>query len=160
MVKKLDETDLAILDILQANGRIKLQAVADQVGLTTSPVHDRMVRMERDGYIRRYGAVINKKMLGLDYRVILSVTLLGAEHADSFELQVTNFHEVELAYQLKDHRFLLFVTVKDEWAYAQFIIQKLRNTGLVSDFQTHILKKEFKSFATLTPRSLVFSFQL
>jgi len=148
MAKRIDQKDIDILNVLQANCRTKLRHLAAHAGLTKSPVYDRIVMLERDGYIRRYGAVINKDKFGLHYRAFVRVQLLPGS-AQGFEAMAADFHEVECAYQLSDDSFLLLVAVQDVRAYSRFITGRLQETGLVSDHQTWILKKELKAFAHL-----------
>ena len=59
MIEKLDRTDIQILKILQENGRITVKELAFKVHLSTTPVFERMKRLESEGYIQRYTAVLN-----------------------------------------------------------------------------------------------------
>jgi Lrp/AsnC family leucine-responsive transcriptional regulator len=63
---QLDEIDLKILEILQANGRIKRGDLADQVNLSIPAVSERMHKLEDHGYISGYHAVINNRKIGLE----------------------------------------------------------------------------------------------
>ena len=75
MIEKLDRTDIQILKILQENGRITVKELAFKVHLSTTPVFERMKRLESEGYIQRYTAVLNPAKLGRGFIVFCSVRL-------------------------------------------------------------------------------------
>ena len=60
----IDEIDARILDLLQADGRMSNAAIAEQVGLTTSTVFERIKKMEKRGIIQRYVAIVDPGLLG------------------------------------------------------------------------------------------------
>ncbi|MDD6020028.1 MAG: winged helix-turn-helix transcriptional regulator, partial [bacterium] len=59
----LDQTDLKILRILQQNARLTNKELAAQVNLSTTPVFERLKRLERNGYIKKYVAVLDAEKL-------------------------------------------------------------------------------------------------
>src|SRR5579862_6773559 len=63
-VRSLDRIDMLILNGLQANGRKSVAELAREVHLTTSPCHDRVQRLEQQGYIRGYAALLDPQALG------------------------------------------------------------------------------------------------
>jgi len=113
------------------------------LALTTSPVHDRILLLLRDGYIRNFKAVINRQHFGYHYRAFVRVETA----VENFEAAVATFHEVELAYRLKDNAFMLLVNTCNEKAYSQFVVNRLR--PLVSEFKTFPVGREIKTFARL-----------
>ena len=72
---ELDRTDRKILDILQRQGRISMTELAEQVGLSTSPVTERVKRMEREGVIMGYYARVSPEALGKTLLVFVEITL-------------------------------------------------------------------------------------
>jgi len=54
----LDSKDLAILKLLQANARATVKEIADKVGLSTTPVHERIKRLEEEGVITQYATLV------------------------------------------------------------------------------------------------------
>ena len=60
----IDEIDAKILDLLQADGRLANAAIAEQVGLTTSTVFERIKKLEKKGFIKRYVALVDPQKLG------------------------------------------------------------------------------------------------
>jgi Lrp/AsnC family leucine-responsive transcriptional regulator len=69
---KLDPLDLQLLDALQQNARSTYAELAEQVGLRTSAVHERVKRLEARGHIRRYAAQLDLKRLGLELTAFIS----------------------------------------------------------------------------------------
>jgi len=140
-MKRIDQKDITLLNILQKDARTKLRSLADSLALTTSPTHDRVLLLLRDGYIKNFKAVIDPQKFGYRYRAFVWVELLvDAE-------QLACFHEVELAYQLTGNTFMLLVNTKDAKAYSQFIVNHLRD--MVTDFKTYPVSREVKTFARL-----------
>ena len=71
----LDSKDLAILRLLQANARITVKEIADKVGLSTTPVHERIKRLEEDGVITQYATLVNPHKVKKGLTVICYVSL-------------------------------------------------------------------------------------
>jgi Lrp/AsnC family transcriptional regulator, leucine-responsive regulatory protein len=74
-IRNLDKIDLAILDALQKNARISNVNLAKQVNLSASPCLDRVKRLETEGYIERYSAILNANLLKLGLTAYVEVTL-------------------------------------------------------------------------------------
>ena len=71
----LDKIDMAILTIVQQDGRIAMKDLAERVGLSLTPCIERIKRMERDGVIMGYHAHVNPRALGLQILVFVEITL-------------------------------------------------------------------------------------
>lgn len=71
----LDETDLKLLRLLQDDARLTTKQLAARVNLSTTPVFERLKRLERDGYILKYVAVLDAEKLNLGFEVFCSVKL-------------------------------------------------------------------------------------
>ena len=56
----IDETDKKILRLLQTNAQLTLKDIANKINLSLTPVHDRVKRLEKEGFIERYATIINK----------------------------------------------------------------------------------------------------
>lgn len=84
-MKNLDKVDKLILIAIQNDGRISNVELSKRINLSPSPCLDRVKRLEKEGYIERYGAVLNPTKLGYDMFAYVSVTLDKTTN-DSFEL--------------------------------------------------------------------------
>ena len=80
----LDEIDLKILEILQKNGRIRRNDLAEAVGLSTPSASERLRKLEELGYITGYFAKVDPKRLGKDVTAFILVTVDSSKHYSSF----------------------------------------------------------------------------
>ncbi|MGB3466636.1 MAG: Lrp/AsnC family transcriptional regulator [Cyclobacteriaceae bacterium] len=138
---KLDETDIKILRYLQENGRYTTKSLADKLNLSTTPVFERVKKMEREGLIRQYVALLNERKIGLKQTVFISISL--KEHTrsylDKFIAEIDQYDEVLECYHVAgDYDFLLKVVVEDVEAYEKFILTKLSVISNIGKVQTHI----------------------
>lgn len=95
-VKSLDRIDLTILEVLQGNARISNVELAKKVNLSASPCLDRVKRLENDGYIKRYAAVLDAEKLNVGMSAFIQVTLdrTKADVFHKFKAEVVNIKEV------------------------------------------------------------------
>jgi len=95
-IRPLDKIDLAILDNLQKNSRISNVDLAKQVNLSASPCLDRVRRLEAEGYIERYGAVLNAAKLKFGLTAYVEVTLdkSTSDVFDSFAKKVQRIPQI------------------------------------------------------------------
>lgn len=154
---KLDETDLKILRYLQENGRYTTKALADKLNLSTTPVFERVKKMEKEGLIRQYVALLNERKIGLKQTVFISVGL--KEHTrsylDKFIAEVDQYDEVLECYHVAgDYDFLLKVVVQDVEAYEKFILTRLSVISNIGKVQTHIALSRKKHTTALSLNGL------
>ena len=71
----LDPTDRRILQLLQKDGKMKIKEIAAALQMTNTPVFERIKRLEKDGYIKGYTAIIDREKLGFKLTAFCSVTL-------------------------------------------------------------------------------------
>ncbi|MEM9848914.1 MAG: Lrp/AsnC family transcriptional regulator [Bacteroidota bacterium] len=134
----LDTTDWNILKLLQQNARMTIKEIAAQLNLSTTPIFDRMKRLEREKVIDRYVAIVDPKKIGKTLFVFAHISLKehGTAEVEAFVDQVTPFAEVLECYHIAgDADFVLKVVVDDVEAYNQFVLKKLslvKNVGKVT----------------------------
>ena len=73
--ENLDEIDIKILKLLQQNSRLTVKELAARVHLSPSPTFERQKRLEREGYIQRYGAIVDHHKLGHNVIVLCNIRL-------------------------------------------------------------------------------------
>lgn len=130
----LDDTDVKILNMLIANGRVSYTDIAKEVGMKPPSVIDRIKKMETDGIIYDYCARVNYKKLGFDVVAFIGVSIDNPVHIDNFETEIKNVDDdiVECCHVTGDFTLLLKVITKNTNTLAG-IIKKLRNfTGVVN----------------------------
>ncbi|MDH4461073.1 MAG: Lrp/AsnC family transcriptional regulator [Flectobacillus sp.] len=144
----LDNTDLRILQLLQSDALMTNKEIAAKLHLTTTPVHERIKRLENDGIIERYTAILNKTKLGRGLVVFVDVTLKqhAAEYLEQFEQDVLKLSEVVECYCISGGSdFLLKVLVKDMDDYKQFILFKLATLPNIGNAQSRFVVNDIKS---------------
>ena len=124
----LDSFDRAILALLQQDGRATNQEVADAIGLSPSPCLRRIRRLESDGLIKTYVALLDPEALGLSVTAFVRVRLDRQQDRvlEAFETAVTAFPEVMECYLMTGEAdYQLRVLVPSLGAFEDFLRQKL-----------------------------------
>lgn len=143
-----DAKDLAILKELQQNARISVREIAEKVGLSATPVHERIRRLETEGVIRQYTTLLNPEKLNKGLMVICYVSL--RQHDKNAGLKfIKSIHalaEIMECYSISgEFDFMLKVMARDMANYYDFHVNKLsqvENLGHVqSVFVMGIIKQ-------------------
>ena len=124
----LDSKDLAILHLLQKNARITVKEISDKMHLSTTPVHERIKRMEASGVIKQYATLVDHIKVKKGLMVICYVSL--KEHSKSagtkFIKLIHEVNEVIECYSISgEFDFMLKVVCEDMNAYYDFHVNKL-----------------------------------
>lgn len=125
---KLDKFDIAILEALQQDARISLQALSERVGLTSSPCWMRIKRMEEAGVIEGYSVRVNAAQIGLADTVIVQVTLNDHSDAALFEFgqALEQIPEVLEAFLVSgDYDYYVRIAVADTRDYERLLRERL-----------------------------------
>ncbi|MEM9937184.1 MAG: Lrp/AsnC family transcriptional regulator, partial [Bacteroidota bacterium] len=128
-----DETDLKILRLLQKEGNQTNKRIASLLGMTVTPIFERIKRLEREGLIGKYIALLNRRKLGFKQTVFIGLTLKGhtRNYLDRFVKTIDGFGEVLECHRISGNfDYLLKIVVQDVEAYETFILNKLT---LISD---------------------------
>ena len=113
-VRKLDETDRKIIEILQEDGRISMKDLGKLIGLTSPAVSERIKRLENCGIISGYKAVINPDALGRNIKAFIHISLPGSQsYAEFLENAKNDPRIVECHHITGDDCSLLKVLVSD-----------------------------------------------
>jgi Lrp/AsnC family transcriptional regulator, leucine-responsive regulatory protein len=143
----VDAIDRQIIAVLQLDGRISNQDLADRVGLSPSPCLRRVKALERDGVITGYRAVIDPRSVGRGFEVFVSAVLLRAEARtiQAFEDAVARVDEiVEVRRMMGTTDYLMRVVVADLEAYEQLYIEVLAALPGVERVATQLAMKTVK----------------
>lgn len=148
MPEHLDKLDREILNILETDAKTGAKTIAEQLGLTKTPVYERIKRLEKEGYIKNYVAILDTHKIEPSITVYSFVSLEAQKGSlmDDFLEKVGKFKEVTECYVVGgEFDFLLKVTVKNLDAYYNFAktkIASLPNIGAVkSAFVLNEVKK-------------------
>ncbi|MBQ5550250.1 MAG: Lrp/AsnC family transcriptional regulator [Bacteroidales bacterium] len=131
---KLDETDIKMLNVLQTNSDITTKELAAKVNLTPSPTFERQKRLEREGYIERYMAVVNPAKAGNGMMVLCNIRLKQHNQKNNRDFldAVQTIDEITECYNTSgDFDFQIKVYVRDMNDYQKFILEKLGNIDCI-----------------------------
>lgn len=141
----LDPLDLKILAALQKNCRLTLAELSEHVGLSQSPCLRRWRRLEEDGYITGYTALVNARKLGRKMMAFVEIKL--AMHSDEaiekFERVISQAPQVQECYLMTGQRdYFLRVLVDDLEDYDEFVKTVLRSVGNIGSMETAFALRE------------------
>ena len=148
----LDATDRRILTILQRDARIANTELADEIGLTPAPTLRRVRRLEEEGVIHRYVALLDPKLVNRDLMVMVRVTLdkQTKQGFEDFAEKMRARPEVLECYLcLGDTDYLLKVCVPDLDAYQNFLVEVLAAISGVRNTDSTIIVKQEKYTTSL-----------
>lgn len=147
MTEKLDETDLKILRTLQKNAKLTTKELADAVHLTPTPVFERQKRLERQGYIKKYVAILDPDKLNQSLQVFCKVKLKQINHeiADAFTRRIMRIPEVTECYNTSgNYDYLLKVRAADMKQYQEFVLNKLGEIESLASIESTFVMSEIK----------------
>jgi len=143
----MDSTDIRILQLLQHDARATSKEIADKLGKSVTAVYERIKRLEQEGYITGYVALVNKDLIGKHLAAYVTVQLTAHSQAAlrGFEREVVKFPEVMECYHLLGQLdFLLKVAIKDMSEYERFFMNKLSTLPNLGVVQTLFVMREGK----------------
>ena len=152
MPNSLDPIDCRIVAALQAAGRLTNLELAERVGLSPSPCLRRVKRLEREGYIEGYRAMLQRNRLGLGLTVFVSVKIGGHANveAEAFQESIVAMPEVVACHLVSGEAdYLLEVVVPDLERYQRFLVGKLLALPIVREVRSNIAIQTLKAGAPL-----------
>ena len=147
MTDVLDEIDIQLLKTLQKNAKLTTKELAEAVHLTPTPVFERQKRLERQGYIKRYIAVLDPELMGQGLLVFCKVKLKQINHelAEAFARRIQRTPEVTECYNTSgSFDYLLKVRTADMKHYQEFILNKLGNIENLASIESIFVMDEVK----------------
>jgi len=147
-MSELDETDIQLLKFLGENSNLTTKELAAKVNLSSSPVFERVKRLESNGYIQKYIALINAEKL--NYGLIVFCNIKLKQHDKSighqFVSDILRLKEVVECYNISgDFDFLLKVYAKDMKHYQDFVFNKLGSVKSIGSTHSTFVMCENKN---------------
>lgn len=147
----LDPTDRRILSVLQRKGRISNADLSEEVNLSPSACHRRVQRLEDEGYVREYVALLDMRKMGLPTLVFVEITLSGQadDLLDAFEKAVSRIPDVlECHLMAGTADYILKIVAEDTEDFARIHRQHLSRLPGVAQMQSSFaLRTVFKTTA-------------
>lgn len=149
-IEKLDKVDLQILRALQENARLTTKELAVKVCLSSTPVFERLKRLETNGYIKKYIAVLDAEKLNQGFMVFCKIKMerMSYDIASEFSEVISNIPEVTECYNISgSFDYLLKIYASDMKHYQSFILNVLGRiehlAALESVFVMDIIKHDY-----------------
>lgn len=146
-METLDKIDLQILRVLQENARLTTKELAARVSLSSTPVFERLKRLEANGYIKKYMAIVDAEKLHQGFIVFCKVkmTRLNRDIAQDFSRIVQGIPEVTECYNISgSYDYLLKIHAKDMKHYQAFILNVLGTIEHLSSLESVFVMDELK----------------
>lgn len=146
-IQTLDDIDIRILQELQQNSRLTNKELAARIHLSTTPTFERHRRLEREGYIKMYTAIIDADRIDRSFAVYCNVSFkqINREMADNFREIVSSWDEVTECYNVSgDCDFLMKVNVRGMKEYQEFILHKVGELDYIGRVQSVFVMETLK----------------
>lgn len=144
----LDATDRRIINLLEQDAKMTIKDIAANINMSTTPIFDRIKRLEQTGYIKGYTAIVDSNMMGFNLIAYCTVTLEThhKEHIQQFVCDVQELTEVIECYHIAGlFDYLLKIYAKDMNDYQLFITEKLASIKNIGKVQSSFVMTEIKS---------------
>ncbi|WP_234418179.1 Lrp/AsnC family transcriptional regulator [Aquimarina aquimarini] len=148
----MDKIDRSIIVLLQKDGKITIKEIAERLNLTTTPIFERVKKLEREGYIKSYKAILDRKKVGLQLMVFCNVTLNlhQTDYLKKFEKDIQQFPEVVECYHVAGmFDYLIKIYAENMEQYQDFLSNKLASLENISKVQSSFVMTEVKDFSYL-----------
>ncbi|GAL85598.1 AsnC family transcriptional regulator [Sporocytophaga myxococcoides] len=149
---ELDDLDIRLLKLLQKDATLTTKELANKLNLTPTPIHERVKRLERDGYIKKYVALLDNQKMNKGLVVFCNVTLKQHEKGigKKFVNDIVSLKEVTECYNVSgQYDFMLKVMVKDMPEYQNFIMNKLASIENIGSTHSVFVMGEIKDSTEL-----------
>lgn len=153
VIRDLDRIDRRILRMLQADGRISITDLAEQVGLSATPCSERVKRLERDGYITGYHARLSPQALGQSLLVFVEIRLSAKSGRifDEFKREVLKLPNVLECHLVSgDFDYLIKARIPEMNAYRRLLGDMLLALPGARESRSYVVMEEVKESLSLT----------
>lgn len=143
-----DELDKKILDLLQENARLSNKEIAEKIGLSTTPTYDRIKKLENEGVIEKYTAILNESKTGNEFTVFCLINLIDQSRKTFKEVEKILKSKPEIAsiYSVTGpYGYILKIVVKDIKAFNHFIVNDFSNIKQISKYESMVALDNIKN---------------
>lgn len=150
----LDGTDIRILTLLQAEGRVAVVDLAERVNLSATACHKRIAKLEEAGVIAGYGAAVSLRALGYQVEAFVAVSIdrQAKVTADTFKAEIAKLDGVRACYLLSgDTDFLLHVIATDLETYTRGVLNQIMTLPGAQAVRTSFVLDKLVSTTPLVP---------
>ncbi|TYB76435.1 Lrp/AsnC family transcriptional regulator [Bizionia myxarmorum] len=142
-----DVTDLKLLQFLQEDAKQTNKELSNKLNLSVTAVYERIRKLEREGVISQYVALVNKDKVDRSFVAFCHIKLVQhtQDNIVKFEREVTNLEEVSECYHISgDYDYLLKVIVQDMEDFREFMVKKLTSISHIGSTHSMFVINEVK----------------
>ncbi|MDR6158201.1 Lrp/AsnC family leucine-responsive transcriptional regulator [Chryseobacterium sp. SLBN-27] len=144
----LDKTDKKLLLFLQEDSKQTTKELAYKLGLSVTAVYERIRKLENNGVIAKYVAILDRHKIDRNFIVLCHVKLTQhkKEYVLQFEREIMNLHEVSECFHVSgDYDYILKIAVKDMEDYRNFMLSKLTTLQHIASTHSSFMISEVKN---------------
>lgn len=151
-MEELSNQEIELLRLLQRNSKFDISDLTERLNMSRTSVYDRIRKLENEGYIKEYVAIVDQRKIGLKFTVIVNVSLNSQriEYVDDFLGKISDLDEVMEAYVTGGiFDVVLKVVTKDPDSFNDFVTQKLSAIPHISKIQSSFVMRYIKQTSAL-----------
>lgn len=144
---KFDEIDKKLLTLLQSDSKQTNKELSNNLNLSVTAVYERIKKLEREGIIEKYVALVRKENINKSFVAFCNIKLVqhSQDYVMKFEKDVTKLKEVLECYHISgDYDYLLKVLVKDMEEFREFMVKKLTTINHIGSTHSTFMINEVK----------------
>ncbi len=148
MIPTLDATDINILRLLQQNSRLTTKELAAKINLSSTPTFERVKRLERDGFIKKYVAVLDAEKLNCGFVAFCYLKMKQHTYENSMRIMdaVRCIDEIAECYNVSgEYDFLLKIYVENMKAYQSFLLRILGDLDCIGSLNSSFVLGDVKN---------------
>lgn len=145
---ELDQIDLELVKMLQSDCKKTTKQYADALNLSKTAVYERIRRLERNGIVTQYVALVNKEKVNRNFTVLCHIRLVQhtKDNVLKFEREILKLDEVSECFHVGgDYDYILKINVEDMKSYREFMITKLTAINNIGNTQSSFVINEVKN---------------
>lgn len=149
----LDVIDKQLLDLLQHDSKQTNKELSHKLNLSITAIYERIKKLEREGVISKYVALVEKKKVDKAFVTFCSIKLLqhSKDYVVQFEREVAKLEEVLECYHISgDYDYLLKVIVSDMEAFREFMVKKLTTISHIGSTHSAFMINQVKHTTAIT----------
>ena len=146
-IMMFDNIDRKLLDYLQVDSKQTNKELSNKLNLSVTAVYERIKKLEREGYINKYVALVSKERVDKAFVAFCHIKLVqhSQEYVVKFEKEVADIKDVLECYHISgDYDYLLKVLVKDMHAFREFMVKKLTTINHIGSTHSMFVINEVK----------------
>lgn len=144
----MNEIDRVILNELQKDAKVNMKMLADRLNISKSPLYERVKRLEEEGYISRYAAILDKDKIGKPLVIFCRLSLLIHDHESyaRFVDEILKMEEIVECYSIGgEYELLVKIVLENLDAYDRFRFEKLTRVNGIAKINSSIAIRELKN---------------